>query len=191
MRYSVGSGLGPRCNSRYIRTCCGMAAATPWRTPATTHGRYRLGSATRTSSTRCVIPSWPLIGLRTSGADRPRSRHRSRTRGWVGFYWPVPCLALWRELTANDVRGLFYSTSWSASPNARDFAERNVMECAWSMPGSLWLDSRDLDHLGPLRGFVGDEFAEIGGRASQRRATPISELGLGLWVSERRLDLLV
>ena len=23
MRYSVGSGLGPRCNSRYIRTCCG------------------------------------------------------------------------------------------------------------------------------------------------------------------------
>src|SRR5262249_21295417 len=29
MRYSVGSGLGPRCNSRYIRTCCGMAAAMP------------------------------------------------------------------------------------------------------------------------------------------------------------------
>jgi type 1 fimbriae regulatory protein FimB/type 1 fimbriae regulatory protein FimE len=25
----VGSGLGPRCNSRYIRTCCGMAAAMP------------------------------------------------------------------------------------------------------------------------------------------------------------------
>jgi type 1 fimbriae regulatory protein FimB/type 1 fimbriae regulatory protein FimE len=22
MRYSVGSGLGPRCNSRYTRTCC-------------------------------------------------------------------------------------------------------------------------------------------------------------------------
>src|SRR5215831_19350025 len=29
MHYSVGSGLGPRCNSRYIRTCCGMAAAMP------------------------------------------------------------------------------------------------------------------------------------------------------------------
>ena len=41
----------------------------------------------------------------------------------MGFYWPVPCPALWRELTANDVRGLFYSTSSSASPNARDFAE--------------------------------------------------------------------
>src|SRR5215469_8610298 len=27
---------------------------------------------------------------------------------------------------------LFYSTSWSASPNARDFAERNIME---DLPG--------------------------------------------------------
>jgi hypothetical protein len=25
---------------------------------------------------------------------------------YVGFCWPVPCPALWRELTANDVRGL-------------------------------------------------------------------------------------
>ena len=33
----------------------------------TTHGRYRLGSATRTSSTRCVTPSWPRIGLGVSG----------------------------------------------------------------------------------------------------------------------------
>src|SRR5262249_6297417 len=38
--------------------------------PGTTRGRYRPGSATRTSSTLCVIPSWLLIGLRTSGADR-------------------------------------------------------------------------------------------------------------------------
>ena len=27
MRYSVGSGLGPSCNSRYIHTCCDMALA--------------------------------------------------------------------------------------------------------------------------------------------------------------------
>jgi hypothetical protein len=69
MRYSVGSGLGPRCNSRYIRTCCGMAAAMPWRTRATTHGRYRPGSATRTSSTRLGTPSWRRIDSRTSGAN--------------------------------------------------------------------------------------------------------------------------
>src|SRR5262245_33879640 len=47
-----------------LRHGCGYALA------ATTHGRYKLGSATRTSSTRCVTPSWRLIGLRTSGADR-------------------------------------------------------------------------------------------------------------------------
>ena len=68
-RYSVGSGLGPRCNSPYIRTCCGMAAAMPWRTPATTHGRYRLGSATRTSSTRCATPSCRRIDSSTFGVD--------------------------------------------------------------------------------------------------------------------------
>jgi hypothetical protein len=28
MRYSVGSGLGPGCNSQYIHTCCDMAVAT-------------------------------------------------------------------------------------------------------------------------------------------------------------------
>src|SRR5262249_61337835 len=76
MRYSVGSGLGPRCNSPYIRTCCGMAAAMPSPTPATTHGRYRLGSATRTSSTRCAIPSWRRIDLRTSGDENFSSRCR-------------------------------------------------------------------------------------------------------------------
>jgi hypothetical protein len=34
-----GLGLGPSCNSRYIHTCCDTAAATPWRTRATTHRR--------------------------------------------------------------------------------------------------------------------------------------------------------
>ena len=70
MRYSVGSGRGPRCNSRYIRTCCGMAAATPWRTPATTPGRCRLGSGTETFSTRCVTPTWRRTGSRIYGAIR-------------------------------------------------------------------------------------------------------------------------
>jgi hypothetical protein len=74
MRYSVGLGLGPRCNSWYIRTCCDMAAAMPWPTRATTHGRCRPGSGTRTSSTRCAIPSWPPIGSRISGDEsRPPS----------------------------------------------------------------------------------------------------------------------
>src|SRR6516225_9325392 len=50
----------------------------PWPTPATTHGRYRLGSATRTSSTRCVTPNLRRIDLRTSGDNR-RSRRAALT----------------------------------------------------------------------------------------------------------------
>src|SRR5215510_9359762 len=94
MRYSVGSGPGPRCNSRYTRTCCATAAATPWRTRATTPVRCRLGSATRTSSTRCVTPNLRRIDLRTSGDNRRSQRapltapakglaEKRRTRGFL------------------------------------------------------------------------------------------------------------
>ena len=40
--------------------------------------RYRLGSGTKTSSTRCVTPSCRRIGSRTSGADRRQSRDALR-----------------------------------------------------------------------------------------------------------------
>src|SRR5262245_60819470 len=42
------------------------------------------------------------------------------------------------------------------------FAERNVME---SSAASIRLRPRELDHLGPLLGFLGNEFPEIGRRA--------------------------
>jgi hypothetical protein len=35
------------------------------------HGRYRPGSGTRTSSTRCGIPIWRRIDLRISGDETP------------------------------------------------------------------------------------------------------------------------
>src|SRR5215510_2099867 len=38
--------------------------------PATTRGRCRHGSGTRTFSTRCVTPSWRPTSSRTSGARR-------------------------------------------------------------------------------------------------------------------------
>src|SRR5215510_13699819 len=44
---SAGLAGAPRCRFRSIRTCCGMAVVTPWRTRAMILGRYRLGSATR------------------------------------------------------------------------------------------------------------------------------------------------
>ena len=33
----------------------------------------------------------------------------------------------------------------------------------------------ELDHLAPLLGFVGDELAEVGGRARKRRAAEVGE----------------
>src|SRR5260370_30539289 len=43
--------------------------------------------------------------------------------------------------------------------------------------GLLRLDTRSLDHLGPLCGFVGDELAEIGGRAPKPPAAHVREPG--------------
>ena len=44
-----------------------------------------------------------------------------------------------------------------------------VTEC--SSGGSLRLDACELDHLGPLLGFVGDELAEVGRRERKHCAT--------------------
>ena len=48
------------------------------------------------------------------------------------------------------------------------------------MTSSLCLYAGKLDHLGPLRGFVGDELAEVGGRARKRRAAQIDKARLDL-----------
>src|SRR5207237_64751 len=40
------------------------------------------------------------------------------------------------------------------------------------LPGSLRLGARELDHLGPLLGFLGDEFSEVGGRDGNQRGAP-------------------
>jgi hypothetical protein len=67
---------------RSIRICCDMAAATPWRTLATTLGHSKPGSGTRTFSTPFAIPSCRRPGSGTSGASEPglnlpTRRHRA------------------------------------------------------------------------------------------------------------------
>src|SRR5262249_61250087 len=47
------------------------------------------------------------------------------------------------------------------------------------------------DHLGPLLGFICDEFAEVGGRADERCASEVSQPSLDLGIGEARVDLLV
>src|SRR4029453_6262014 len=56
---------------------------------------------------------------------------------------------------------------------------------------SVRLDVGRPDHLGPLLGFVGDELAEIGGRADKRRASKVGKPRLHLGIGEAGVDLLV
>jgi transposase len=50
---------------------------------------------------------------------------------------------------------------------------------------SFRLDIRELDHLGPLLGLVGDELAKIGGRAHKHRNATLSETPLWLGIGEK------
>src|SRR5262245_9871178 len=53
---------------------------------------------------------------------------------------------------------------------------------------SLWLDARELDHLAPLFGFVGDEPIEVGGRDDKRRAYQVGKLCLDFGIGKARVD---
>src|SRR5438876_4975076 len=66
-----------------------------------------------------------------------------------------------------------------------------LMEYFAGSRGSLGLDTRELDYLGPLLGFIGDQPAKIRRRSRQRRAAKVSDPGLHLRVVESRIDLLV
>src|SRR5215831_19807376 len=58
-----------------------MPAATPWPMLGTTRGRYRLGSGTRTSSTRFAIPNFRLPASATSGGRTAVKRVRAAITG--------------------------------------------------------------------------------------------------------------
>jgi hypothetical protein len=57
--------------------------------------------------------------------------------------------------------------------------------------GSVHLDASELDHPGPLLGFVGDQFFKIGGREREYVATQVGKPRLDLGVGEPGIDLLV
>src|SRR5207249_4502581 len=75
---------------------------------------------------------------------------------------------------------------WPAIPRTE------FMECpAGVIPGSLRLDARELDYLGPLLGFVRKELAVVGGRARNRRAALFGKPRLDLRIGKARVDLTI
>src|SRR5215831_10196190 len=69
--------------------------------------------------------------------------------------------------------------------------QRDVMEYLAVARGSLRLNVRRTDHLGPLLGFRRDEAAKVGGRARNHCTAQIGEPCLKLGIGEARVDLLV
>src|SRR5262249_60937076 len=71
---------------------------------------------------------------------------------------------------------------------ARRFAKRTLRHMA------LPLQSDDVgrrNHLAPFLGFVGDEFAEISGRACKHRAAQIGKPCFEFWICNADIDFLV
>src|SRR5262249_58782723 len=71
------------------------------------------------------------------------------------------------------------------------FAEWDVMEYRAGLPGSVRLGPGELHHLGPLLGFVGEKFAELGGRAREYRAAHVGKARADFGVGQARIDLFV
>src|SRR5215470_9308201 len=70
------------------------------------------------------------------------------------------------------------------------FADRKFMECA-PVSGSLWLDAREPDHLGPLLGFFGNQLLKVGGRSRKGHAADVGKACFDLGVGKPLIDLFV
>src|SRR5262249_41617607 len=93
-------------------------------------------------------------------------------RGRAGRPQPSGAPAAQRAIRATQL-GEFAATRGHQCP-AR-FAERTLRNIRLGLPGSFRLDVGGPEHLAPLLRFVGDELAEIGGRARKHRTAFFSE----------------
>src|ERR1700675_4400962 len=80
--------------------------------------------------------------------------------------------------------------SFAALRKAR-FAERNVMDCGVRLRGLVHLGAGELDDLGPLLGFFGDEFSKVGRRHRHWHATEVREVRLHPGIGEASINLSV
>src|SRR5262245_7259844 len=84
-----------------------------------------------------------------------------------------------------------FSTGSTHSGHRDAFAERDLWNVAAATTGLICLDAREVHHLAPLLGFVGDEPSKVGGRADKRCASEVSQPRLDFGIGEARVDLLV
>src|SRR5262245_59811521 len=91
--------------------------------------------------------------------------------------------------------GLAESGRRGTSANGQKVRQQSAMRrtgCyGMSRAGLLRLDVRELDHPGPLLGFVGDELAEVRGRAGKHCTAQGGKSRLRPGLGEDRIDLLV
>src|SRR5262249_15267289 len=77
------------------------------------------------------------------------------------------------------------------SPRRPLFAERALRNIWPASRGSLRLDVGRPDHLAPLLGLVGNEPAEVGGRAREHRVAQLGDARPDLGIIEASIDLAV
>ena len=121
--------------------------------------RYRLYPvrvASRQEPT-CLVPDGnsPIADKMRGGAGRTRTNNQTIMGG--GYVRPAHLV----EHQAHQLP--------TSCPLLAQFIYRNLWNIPPRCPGSLWLYVRELHHLGPLLGFLGDELAEVGGIQRQRR----------------------
>src|SRR4029453_982496 len=68
------------------------------------------------------------------------------------------------------------------------FAQRALRTIRRSRP-YLWLDVGRPDHVGPLLNLLGNELAEVGGRAWKHSATKLGKGGLDFGIGQAGVDL--
>src|SRR6516162_7632031 len=95
-----------------------------------------------------------------------------------------PLLGVKRTLIGSAAMSAFDPKRTLASPK---WLNENYGISQWRLI-LLGLDVGCPDHLGPFFCFVGNELAEVGRRANQRRATQIDQPRLHLGVAKGRID---
>src|SRR5262245_24976485 len=102
-----------------------------------------------------------------------------------------------RELSTAEAEALNAprqtSILYSIASSARTGTRHSPNETLWNIARDRlhWLDVGRHNYLAPFLGFVGDEFAEISGRACKHRAAQIGKPCFEFWICNADIDFLV